>query len=393
MGGVRTGKASRFHRCIDRTEVWAVWVCILGALLVAASTFLARWRVDEVGTAEMDKYWYNQGFETKTYGLLRLQGAMVQSWSTVVTSLCQYRNYGQVMGGIQSLIEMVKNKDWDLSGCKGSEQCAGGFITSIQVRCQEYEKMWQVSTTVMVFNFVAVVLTGFAAMLSLLTDRRKTGGLAFGMFLFAGAMVTAANAAWALVTDGSFKRIMETAWYPYPTLGIAYFVNLYGGVVILAAAGVFGFLVVPEVWNFDPEQEELDERKRKLKKLQVSAAQQQHLQHRQLMQLQSAPLTQSTPPFYNDAPCSAPPQYGHQDFEPPPTAFGQAYPPPGDMTFAPQPNVTMGPQPGATMFAPQPSARMGPQPGAAMWAPQPGGPLVPQGPGPMMPGNQGLPYC
>lgn len=75
------------------------------------------------------------------------------------------------------------------------------------------------------------------------------------------------DVAWAATTWNAFTILGESAWFPYPSLAIGWFLHIYGSVTITVSAKVFGWLVMPLVRGFDPEQHELEERKKKLERM------------------------------------------------------------------------------------------------------------------------------
>merc|ERR1719440_531164 len=128
------------------------------------------------------------------------------------------------------------------------------------------------------------------------------------------------NLAWTLVTDNSFKEIGRAAWYPYPTLSVGYYMHTTGYLMILICDGVFGYIVMPNVWKYDPAQEKLD----KLKDKQAKRQQREQAYQQKKQQLANVVAgqhqQQQYPPGYGQQP--QPYGYGQQ-----PPAYGQQPPP------------------------------------------------------------------
>lgn len=155
----------------------------------------------------------------------------------------------------------------DTSVCEGSEQCSGGFFGHMNIRCEEYEKIWQLSNYTLSISIVACFAILVGVLLSILMKTRQWGGLVFTLFLFAGAAALIMNIVWAIATDVSFKRIMSTAWFPYPSLAMAWFLHLYGSITVLVGTAVFGIQVLPETMVYDAVEAKIVKKDRKIAKL------------------------------------------------------------------------------------------------------------------------------
>jgi len=94
-------------------------------------------------------------------------------------------------------------------------------------------------------TFLATLLILGGTLLSAMSKRRKAGGMTFGLYLFAGALLAISNIAWAVMSDGAFKNLGRTAWYPYPPLGSAYYLHAVGFCLIVISAAIFGKIVLP----------------------------------------------------------------------------------------------------------------------------------------------------
>mmetsp|Transcript_145062 Transcript_145062/g.404133 ORF Transcript_145062/g.404133 Transcript_145062/m.404133 type:complete len:422 (-) Transcript_145062:110-1375(-) len=272
-------KLARVKCCVKKLEYIAMAYIGVAAMLLILSMFMPRWRVDRVGTQQLSAFWVVTGFEQREYGLLQVRGSFSQSWHTVVQSACDFRTFGMVVNA-GNLIgnaagdaidafkkggESDKVADLDKS-CSGNDKCANGFAQHMWNRCHEYEKIFRISLVTVGCTFAAIIMSVSGVFVACLTKIPRTGGISFGLFLGGSVMTVAVNMVWAIITDLSFKRLGEDAWFPYPSLAVGYFLHLIGGFTLSASTGIFGYLVVPIAMAYDPEEEKLNKMNRKLMK-------------------------------------------------------------------------------------------------------------------------------
>mmetsp|Transcript_87881 Transcript_87881/g.243805 ORF Transcript_87881/g.243805 Transcript_87881/m.243805 type:complete len:435 (-) Transcript_87881:253-1557(-) len=277
-------KVARAKCCVKYLEFIAMAYVGVAVLLLILSMFMPRWRVDRIGTQQLSAFWVLKGFEEREYGLLQVRGTFSQSWSTVATSACDFRTFGMVVNAGQlvgnaasNVVDVFKeggqlNKAADLdASCEGNNKCANGFAKHMWNRCHEYEKLFRVSMVTVAFTFVSIIMCVAGIFFGTLTNIKRTGGISFGLFLGGTILAIVMNLVWAVITDFSFKTLGEDAWFPYPSLAIGYFLHLHGGLIMFVSTGIFGYLVLPVTWAYDPAQEKIDKRNRNLQKLKADA--------------------------------------------------------------------------------------------------------------------------
>jgi hypothetical protein len=254
---------------------WDNWLAVgvgTGALTMMVSTFLPLWRYDSHGTTELEKYWDLSalaGFDGRGYGLIHVKGSWSQSWTTLAQASCDIRNIGQISNMAGAAWSFVTNGGdcSDSQGgtcCSDNELCQGEFAQAMHTRCVEYESMMRVSMVALFANFIACLMIAAGCTVFGLSKRKRTGGVAFGLWLFAGTLSGIMSAVWAVVTDSSFKALSQVSWYPYPSLHVGWYMNMGGYSLVIVNTIIFGFLVLPQVWKFDPAQEKLDKLQRKM---------------------------------------------------------------------------------------------------------------------------------
>ncbi|CAE7267923.1 DGK2, partial [Symbiodinium natans] len=249
--------ATRIKKIFEKVEYAAVAMCSFGTVMIMIGTAMPRWRLDEHGTKPLENVWSVSGFPSKSYGLMMVYAKSSRSWDVIVRMTCEWQGLkGAQIGGI---IQQVWSGD-----CDGSQQCGHGFTDHVYTRCIEYDRIHTVSLIVLVISLVTIILSLLGVLMAAFGSLKRLGGCAYGFLLLSGFLATASNIVWAVVTHFAFSKLGEDAWYPYPDLAIGWFLHLYGGVTILIAGRIFGWLVMPLVRSFDSEKSALEKRKNKL---------------------------------------------------------------------------------------------------------------------------------
>lgn len=300
---------------IDRfpAETWALFITCWGLTLIAASCFTPRWRVDDYGTQPLEDKWIFAGFTSKTYGLLQIIGASTQSWRIVAQTTCDYMTYAAITSGVSIIVsagESWSSADSATEAYDGTSDAITntidslGFMGHMQVRCDEYTKMSTTSSIVLSFSALIVIMSTMALMFSVMSKRRKTGGIIFGVNIVGGVFGLCCNIAWAVTTDVAFKRIGESAWYPYPSLGIGYYMHLWGSLSVICATCLYGVLVIPQTLAYDAVQEKIDKKEEKLARLRNAAEQEEMMINAMQQQPQQfgAPMQQQQPQYFPPPP-------------------------------------------------------------------------------------------
>lgn len=259
-------------KCLQkiRVEAFALSLCALGMVLIIAGLCSNRWRVDEVGTKQLDALWYfSESFDTKTYGVLTVKGSNSQSWNTLTRTTCEYMNAAAVGALATAFLQLVKTKANGATCTGGAESCLEGFSTHMTTRCEQYQKISTLNTALLAVTLVGILMGVAGIVLSCVGSRKKLGGIGFGLLIFPAVLLVILNISWLFVTDEAFTKLGTTAWYPYPSIGIGYYLHLEGSLLLLIASGVFGWLVLPEVNKYDSVQETLDKKRWQLNDLKL----------------------------------------------------------------------------------------------------------------------------
>jgi len=126
--------------------------------------------------------------------------------------------------------------------------------------------MMRISMVTFTGTFMSFILIIAGTLIVSMSKRRKSGGIAFGFYLFAAIVLCITNTVWVIVTDNAFKNLSTISWYPYPSIGPGFYIHLVGYSIVIVADSIFGYIVMPDVWAYDGAQEKLDKKKAKLEK-------------------------------------------------------------------------------------------------------------------------------
>eukprot|EP00928_Gymnodinium_smaydae_P088373 TRINITY_DN72471_c0_g1_i1.p1 TRINITY_DN72471_c0_g1~~TRINITY_DN72471_c0_g1_i1.p1 ORF type:complete len:548 (-),score=87.31 TRINITY_DN72471_c0_g1_i1:292-1827(-) len=240
-----------------------IGACIFGTVLLMISTFVPYWRTDNIGTTPIEMGWSFVGFKSRHYGVLQVKGMSSQSWGTLSNNVCHHRNVQALKSAGTALWALGTG---DFLKCASGQKCGAGVTAHLAVRCTAYQSMQRISNALLGITFFCVLM-GIAGSLAILLMKKQTaGGIVFGLFACSGLLSLSLNIAWAVTTDSAFKSLAQTAWYPYPSLAAAYYLNLTGGLLILIAACLYGAYVMPDVYSYDPAEEKLEKAKGKIDK-------------------------------------------------------------------------------------------------------------------------------
>lgn len=370
--------------CFNDVTYFTIMVCVAAAFMVMASLFIPLWRYDSHGTTALEELWVFTGFSSRLYGVLQVKGTYSQSWNTVRQTACDYRT----VAGYSSLLWNAWNAaQGSLEQCSKSESCNSGFFLDLQVRCEEYSKIARISHLLLGASFLVILMIIVTSLIAAMCGApERVGGVVFGLYLIAGMIVFVMNIAWAVITDSGFKRMMEQSWYPYPSLSIGWYINLFSALMLLGAAAFYGVNVLPLVQEYDPVQHKIDKHKKKQKRREDMLDKRAQRQKLAGMNFPPPPGFQQAPPPVQMG-AVAPTPYGYhggppQQFPPqggPTGDFGICGPggdawPQGGVMAQPPPcspaAINFGlPPPESGLYPPQPSASplvMPPAPGVSI---------------------------
>eukprot|EP00927_Polykrikos_kofoidii_P076651 TRINITY_DN73716_c0_g1_i1.p1 TRINITY_DN73716_c0_g1~~TRINITY_DN73716_c0_g1_i1.p1 ORF type:complete len:462 (+),score=26.57 TRINITY_DN73716_c0_g1_i1:83-1468(+) len=253
--------------CCTHPTVVAMLACGLSAILLMATVFLKVWRVDARGTAELATTWNFEGFQRRTYGILQVKGSSTQSWTSLTKYACDFQWTGMVLTGSSFMPSWVVNSV--APRCQQASSCQTSYYEHLQMRCAAYTKMQRISSLTLVLTFACVFVVAIASLVAALCgNSNRIGGLVFVLYLLSGACAFIVNISWAVVTDLAIKKIMETAWFPYPSLGGGWYFHLFASMMLITAAFAYGVNVMPEVLAYDAVEEKIEKHKKKLQKRQ-----------------------------------------------------------------------------------------------------------------------------
>lgn len=248
--------------CASKIDNWCMIGCGIGAMFAIISCFMVSWRYDPIGTSQITSYFdMSFPFQSRGYGIIYVRGSWSQSWVTIADAACQMRNIGQITALAANAVKLVSNGD-----CAGSESCQSGFASNMHTRCRAYEKLSTYSLMTLAGTWIACILCMAAGLLAGLSKRKRAGGISFGLFFFAAMMMMLSNLLWTFTSMAQFNELGRTAWYPYPSLGSAWYLHTIGYVMILICNGIYGHIVMPTVWAFDPVEAKIKKMEKRIER-------------------------------------------------------------------------------------------------------------------------------
>ena len=201
--------------------------------LSVASIFLQKWRVGSSSkflypssTTSTDS---NKGFDQRYYGLINVIGVRSQSWGVLSSNACER---WQLYNATNALFDTAPVCDSSLD----TTACSTKFSTHIESRCTLYGRI-----TIMTWVTIAAIclsqLLNIFVVISLLLTSFATWKhyLAAAMFL-AALFTTASTVLWIVFTHIWFKKLGESATYPFPKIGIAGYLGIASAAILIVTA-------------------------------------------------------------------------------------------------------------------------------------------------------------
>jgi len=269
---------------------YAIAHCGVACFLLVISLFTPRWRVDDVGAQHIANTWQwldGLTFETREYGVIFVKGTVTHSWMSLAQNACDFQTHSYITGWASATVSSLSND------CKeGDDKCSGGWFYHISERCRVYRSVRTLSFATMGITFVSIMLVTVGCFLACMASQKQMGGIICGLFFTSGVLCFLLNLIWAGVSDAGFKDLGESAYYPYPSLGIAYFLHLYGSIMLIVASGVYGWIIYPAVMSYDEAEAKMN---KKLARMEKRAEHRARAQEQQMQVQQQCMVQQMYP--------------------------------------------------------------------------------------------------
>ncbi|CAK0833977.1 unnamed protein product [Prorocentrum cordatum] len=206
---------------------------------------------------------------------------------SLAQNACDFQTHSYITGWASATVSSLSND------CKeGDDKCSGGWFYHISERCRVYRSVRTLSFATMAITFVSIMLVTVGCFLACMSSQKQMGGIICGLFLTSGLLCFLLNLIWASVSDAGFKDLGESAYYPYPSLGIAYFLHLYGSVMLIVASGVYGWIIYPVVMNYDEKEVKMN---KKIARMEKRAEHRARAQEQQMQVQQQCMVQQMYP--------------------------------------------------------------------------------------------------
>jgi hypothetical protein len=231
---------TRFQ-CLVATEI----LLIVSMTLMMASIFIPDWRL-----GGSNSFLYpasvTQGFETRHYGLIYVEGLRKMSWAELATSTCDRWGmyiHTKPLFPIASVCEHAPvNKT----------TCTDLFETHLHNRCNAYSSITLVNWITAGLMSLSTLLISITAIAMLLIPLGIWKRFVLAALFSASVVSFPTIMAWLITTMVSFNSLTSTAEYPSARLGLGFWIALGGTLALLAATFVFwrlsqGLKLVPPV--------------------------------------------------------------------------------------------------------------------------------------------------
>jgi len=228
----------------------------MGNMLATVSIFIPTWRYDQGTiihgnclTSWMPK-WLLEKADSRQYGLLQVKAQSTASWSTVTDAACVNLN-----------LALISFRD---DRCKAE----------MKVQCEKYNAIKNVSLALLVISMISCIFCTISLFVTLASKARKVGGCILGMLSFAVVLPLVFNLVWFITTQSAFSKLDEYG-IPMAQPHVGYFLHIAGVVLLLVGTVIYGVTVIPQVLDYDPAQEKLDQRNKKMQQAKMLACGQQ----------------------------------------------------------------------------------------------------------------------
>lgn len=282
----RLGPAAPVGRCLwqswfKQRENWALLVCVVIVFFQALAVLLPNWRVDSVGTKQLEEHWRFEGFSDRQFGVTAVYGKTTRTWEDLTEAMCecghelQYKATLNTAGSIADKAGVDINVSdiipLDLQNVTmarpGADHCTmkvqddNIFFTHVQTRCEQYREMSRVSLILVLMTFFNTFLTICSVLVGGVARKDRSGGIIFCLFLVSSILSLGANIAWLTTTGDGFVALAKTAWYPFPALGGAFYFHFLLCWALFGSTLCYGRLVFPKVLAYSRVKATIDKHK------------------------------------------------------------------------------------------------------------------------------------
>jgi hypothetical protein len=197
-----------------------------------ASIFIPDWLSGSSST-----YMYpsgtSQGFESRSYGLVYVEGQQKQTWAEVAGSVCDRWGLYAHTSTLYPIAAICES-----SSVGDDVKCTESFETHLRSRCEVYSNMTLLSFIVIGVLSFANALIALTSILMLLVPiaqmkRSLLASLSSSIVLVTGGLVS-----YALCSFFWFKRLNDNSTFPMPTISLGFIVGAVGNFMLIAGTFV-----------------------------------------------------------------------------------------------------------------------------------------------------------
>ena len=201
---------------------------LIGAIsLQTGSIFFSDWRV---GSGDTFMYPPNitQGFTSRLYGLIYVEGLRKITWAELATNTCD--RWGLYIN--------TKPLFPTAPACS-SDARTDNFENHLRLRCANYSSITLLNWVTIGLLCLSAVLCAATAIFMLLVPLGKWKRYILASLFSASAVSFPTVLAWGALTQYFFKQLSTTATYPMPHVGIGAWLALAGTTALVVSTFIF----------------------------------------------------------------------------------------------------------------------------------------------------------
>lgn len=232
---------SRFT-CLVITEL----LLIVSMTFQTGSVFFSDWRVG-AGDLYMFPPKVSQGFSSRLYGLIYVEGLRQMTWAELATNTCDRWGLYVNTKALYPIAPVC-------SDTPDAILCTELFEEHLRLRCSNYSSITLLNWITLGLIFLSAILTALTAISMLLVPLGAWKRYILAALFSASAISIPLILTWTVLTHIWFKQLGDSATYPLPHIGVGGWVAV-GGSIALAVATLifwrltFGLKINPTVGN------------------------------------------------------------------------------------------------------------------------------------------------
>ena len=204
----------------------------VSVMVFVASIFVPNWRSGG-GSTFLYPPALHQGFDSRSYGLIYVEGLRKISWAELSTSICDRWGLYSNTASLFDIAPMCTNSP------KDAAECTNLFETHLHDRCESYAAMTIVSWITMGIISIATVMTAVTSIVMLVISLGVWKRFVLASLFSASILVVTAILSWGLLTAHYFQVLYDTATFPEAPLSVGFWLAVGAGSCLVIATFIF----------------------------------------------------------------------------------------------------------------------------------------------------------